>query len=144
MIYVNEEDLRIDGNVDLKALTVEIPVKSSTKEERKKPYVLRKRGYIRVHYNNEMYVLLFPRGYRWDGASIPFGFRWLIGAKGSPEFLFPSMVHDRLCENKDFIGRNRYLSSLIFKKLLIYCGVSEFKAGTMFHAVDNFQKFCGW
>lgn len=126
----------------------EVTVKNSrfySKEEMEKPYLCKTRVAFTVFYKNEQYVILIPKGYDWDGASIPFGFRWLIGAKGSPEFLIPSMVHDKMCENHQFINNNRYLSSLIFRELLLAYGVSKFKANVMFNAVDNFQKmFGGW
>ena len=55
------------------------------------------------------------------------------------------MVHDKLCENHDFVNHNRYLSSLIFERLLKVAGVNKIKRKVMFIAVDNYQKlFCGW
>ena len=54
------------------------------------------------------------------------------------------MIHDKLCENHDFIGNDRYLSSLIFERLLRVAGVNKLKRRVMFLAVDNFQRFCGW
>lgn len=42
--------------------------------------------------------IVIPSGYRWDGASIPRVFNWLIGAKLAPEFALASMVHDHLYE----------------------------------------------
>lgn len=145
MILVDDEkdNLKIfmDGEPELIVKTSRI----YTKEELKKPYLSKRRLTFTVYYNNEQYVILIPKGYDWDGATIPFGFRWLIGQKGKPEFLIPSCVHDKLCENHQFINNNRYLSSLIFRELLIAFGVSKFKANLMFNAVDNFQKlFGGW
>lgn len=120
--------------------------KAELKALRKKPYVNNADVAFTVYYKNEQYVLMFKKGYEWDGASIPFGLRWIVGAKGSPEFLIPSMVHDKLCENHAFVKYNRRLSSLIFKELLKACGVSSFKAKLMFIGVDNYQKLphCGW
>lgn len=121
-------------------------VKSSwkyPKEEMKKPYLNKTRCVFTVFYKDEQYAILCEKGYDWDGASIPFGFRWLIGAKGKPQFLVPSMVHDKLCENHNFIKNDRYLSSLIFRELLIVYKVGKFRANIMFNAVDNFQKVAG-
>ena len=81
-----------------------------------------------------------PKGYTWDGASIPFGFRWILGGKGNPKFLVPSCVHDRMCEEKGLVKYNRRLSSIIFKELLISCGCGKTRANIMFGAVDNYQK----
>ena len=144
--------INIDDEKDGLQITIDIPpcvaVKDALiylKEELKKPFINKKRVAMRVFYKDEQYFIVIPKGYDWDGATIPYGFRWIIGAKTSPEFLIPSMFHDRLCENHDFIKNDRYLSSLIFRELLIACGVGKFKANVMFNAVDNFQKiFGGW
>jgi hypothetical protein len=143
MLLVDNEELKI--YVDREPF---ITVKNSryySKEEMEKPYLNKTRCVFTIFYKEEQYVILCQKNYDWDGASIPFGFRWLIGAKGSPQFLVPSMVHDKLCENHSFVKNDRYLSSLIFRELLIAYGVGKFKANVMFNAVDNFQKlFGGW
>ena len=54
------------------------------------------------------------------------------------------MVHDKLCECHFLIDNDRELSSLIFKELLLACGVGRVRANTMHFAVNQFQKFCGW
>lgn len=141
MLLVDKEELKI--YVDREPfITVKSPLHYD-KEELKKPYLNKVTCMFTVYYNNEQYVIRCAKGYDWDGASIPFGFRWIIGAKGSPQFLVPSMVHDKLCENPHFIKNDRYLSSLIFRELLIAYKVNKFKANVMFHAVDNFQKIAG-
>ena len=142
---VDKDFLKITADIDLTALTVQIPLEVYDEELQKqikeKPYLNKKRAIFNVFYENDQYCLLFEKGYRWDGATIPKGFRWIVGQKGDPCFLLASMVHDKLCEHHEFIKNNRYLSSLIFRELLIACGVSEFKANIMFNAVDTFQKF---
>lgn len=94
--------------------------------------------------NNQMYNFEIAKGYCWDGASIPRAFWRLIGSKTDSSFLIASCVHDYMCENHECVGKNRNLSSKIFRGLLIATGVSKMKAQTMYLAVDNFQKFCGW
>ena len=50
------------------------------------------------------------------------------------------MVHDWLCEHKDFIIKDGVkISSDIFKDILELYGVSKFKAWTMATAVRAFQ-----
>ncbi len=119
-----------------------------TKEERaeisKKPYLNKRNITFYIDAGGEEYLLFFPEGYTWDGASIPFGFRWIIGSKGDPKFLIPSMVHDKMCECHYLINNNRNLSSRIFKELLIACGASKLKAQIMYLAVDNFQRTQNW
>ncbi len=148
IVWNSDEEIKITSSI-MPNCAVLVPLpnmsKSEKKELLKKPYINKKDVIFEIEYENEQYKLHFENGYTWDGASIPFGFRWLIGAKGSPQFLIPSMVHDRLCENHSFIKNNRYLSSLIFRKLLEANGIGVFRAMTMFHSVDNFQKvFGGW
>lgn len=118
--------------------------KEEKKEITKKPYLNKRNITFYIDTGGEEYTLFFPEGYAWDGASIPFGFRWIIGAKGNPKFLIPSMVHDKMCECHYLIENNRNLSSRIFKELLIACGASKLKAQIMYLAVDNFQKTQGW
>jgi len=113
-------------------------------EKKLKPFLNKTQVVFTVQYKDNQYTILVKKDYTWDGATIPFGFRWIIGAKGSPQFLIPSMVHDILCENKNLINHNRKLSSLVFKELLVACGSTRAKAHLMYLAVDNFQKFCGW
>lgn len=94
--------------------------------------------------NNKNYEFIIRKNYCWDGATIP-RFLWrLIGAKTDPSFLIPSLVHDVLCENKQYVNYDRNFSSCVFKALLLSAGVSKIKAQIMYIAVDNYQKFQGW
>ena len=90
------------------------------------------------------YEFLIPSGYTWDGASIPRIFWRLIGAKTDNRFLVPSLIHDVLCENHDYIDDDRYFSTIVFERLLYVSKVSAFNRWMIKHSVDNFQKFCGW
>ena len=99
---------------------------------------------VRITYIKDEYNFTVPKGYTWDGATIPRFFWRLIGSNTSPEFLIPSMIHDVLCENHHYINNDRYLSTLILERLLYCSGVSSFKRWLMKHSVDNFQKFQGW
>lgn len=143
MLLVDSEKDSLKILVDIEPITTVKNSRLCSKEQMKKPYINVERCVFTIFYKEEQFVILCEKGYDWDGASIPFGFRWLIGAKGSPQFLVPSMVHDKMCENHNFIKNNRYLSSLIFRELLIAYGVGKFKANVMFNAVDNFQKVAG-
>lgn len=124
--------------------TLPAHTKEARAEISKKPYLNKRNITFYIDAGGEEYLLFFPEGYTWDGASIPFGFRWIIGSKGDPKFLIPSMVHDKMCECHYLIGNNRNLSSRIFKELLIACGASKFKANIMYLAVDNFQRTQNW
>lgn len=82
--------------------------------------------------------------FTWDGASIPRIFWFIIGGKGSPEFLVASLLHDYICKNRIVVQNDRYLSSVILRDVLIACGTPKWKANLMFFCVDNWQKTQGW
>lgn len=93
---------------------------------------------------NRRYCFRAKEGYIWDGASIPWIAWKIIGAKTDPRFLVPSLVHDLLCENHEFVGNDRYFADKVFERLLYVSGVPAVKRWAMFHTVDNFQKTQGW
>ncbi len=109
-----------------------------------KPFLNKTDLKVKITYLSEEYEFSIPRGYTWDGASIPRFFWRLIGPKTSPDFLIPSMIHDVLCEHHDYIDFDRYLSTIVLERLLYCSGVNAFKRWIMKHSVDNFQKFQGW
>lgn len=92
-----------------------------------------------IHYD-----FTIAKDYCWDGASIPRIFWRLIGAKTDSKFLIPSLIHDVLCENHQYVKNNRYLADRIFERLLYVSGVPALSRWLMFHSVDNYQKFCKW
>lgn len=110
----------------------------------KYPFVCLQQIEVTIKYKDNTYKFSVPKGYRWDGATIPRIFWRLIGAKTDPRFLIPSMIHDVLCENKHYVDYNRYLADKVFERLLFVAGVPAFTRWLMFHSVDNFQKFNGW
>lgn len=121
----------------------------STPEEiddiNKKPYLLLHEIEVVILYKNKTYKFSVEKHYRWNGANIPFGLWNLIGSPSDNRFRIPSMLHDKLCENHDFIGYDRLLSSIIFERLLRVAGVNKIKRQVMFLAVDNFQRiFRNW
>lgn len=93
---------------------------------------------------NKTYEFPVFKGFCYDGASIPRVFWRLIGSNTDPRFLIASLIHDVLCENHDYVDNDRKFSSKVFRALLREAGVSKIKAQTMYLAVDNYQRFCGW
>ena len=92
----------------------------------------------------ESYTFTIQKDYRWDGASIPRFFWRLIGAKTDNRFLVPSLIHDVLCENHEYVENNRYFSTIVFERMLFVSRVHPFNRWLIKHSVDNYQKFCGW
>lgn len=148
IIWCNKDYLFITSNIEPQTGVLK-PLPSDTKEERKakldKPFINKLDTHFTVDYLGSVYAIDIPRGYRWDGASIPRIFWRLIGSKDDNSFLNASLVHDMLCEYKNLVEYDRQLSSMIFREILISSGVSKAKAYTMYYAVDIFQKyFCDW
>lgn len=91
------------------------------------------------------YIFTIPKGYCFDGASIPKGFWNLIGAPTDNRFLIPAMVHDTLCEHHNYINCDRALSTNVFNALLEASEVNPLKRCVMKNAVACFQSLlCGW
>lgn len=111
-------------------------------KNKKKPFILLNNVYyLSGEYKGlESYGIRINKGYNWNGANIP-RFLWrIVGSQYNPEFLPASMVHDWLCENKDFIIQDGVkISSIIFRDILVLSGVSRFKANIMMSAVYMFQ-----
>ena len=120
--------------------------KEEQKEINKKPFINRTdlKVILVDSVNCEKYEFTIPKDYTWDGASIPRFFWRLIGAKTDPKFLIPSLIHDVLCENHDYVDNERYFSTIVFERLLYVSGVNGLSRWMMKHSVDNFQKFCDW
>ncbi len=125
-------------------------IPSMTKQEKlnisKYPFFNRKDLIVKLSdiRKKKDYMFCIPKGYCWDGATIPRLFWRLIGAKTDSSFLIPSMIHDALCEHHEYVDNDRYFADKIFERLLYTSGVHGFNRWLMFHCVDNFQKLCNW
>lgn len=148
MIFCNNDLITITSDVEphvCNRLYLPLIDEEEREDIKKKPFMCKVNVHFFIQYQGEEYRIFIPKCYTWDGATIPFGFRWMLGGKGNPEFLVASCVHDKLCECKYLVNHDRYLSSIIFRELLIACGCNKIKANIMFGAVDTFQKFVkGW
>lgn len=116
------------------------------REINKKPFICEEELKVILvdEIEQETYEFLIPAGYTWDGASIPRVFWRLIGSNNDQRFLVPSLIHDVVCENHDYIDSDRYFSTIIFERLLYVSKVNPISRWLIKHCVDNFQKFCGW
>ena len=118
------------------------PLISVSPHEEQKPFKLMNDvSYLSGKYNGKTgYCIRINCGYTWDGATIP-RFLWrVVGSRFNPEFLPASMVHDWLCENKDFIEKDGVkISSDIFREILILYKVPVWKAKLMATAVRCYQ-----
>lgn len=128
------------------------PCPGDTEEQQKdklaKPFMNMDNLDVKIIYKNKhgetcQYCFTIPQYYTWDGASIPRVFWRLIGSKTDPKFMIASMVHDVLCENKEYVHNNRYLSTIVLEKLCKQGGTGPFRRWAIKHSVDNYQKLVG-
>ena len=110
-----------------------------------KPFYTSKSLSLMVFYKGNTYDFQIEAGYEWNGANVPWLAWKIIGQQFDPRFKLASCVHDYLCENKEVIAYDRYLSTLIFEALCEHFGrFNSLKRFLMFHTVDNAQKFRNW
>ena len=93
---------------------------------------------------DRIYEFDIPKGYCFDGASIPRFFWRVIGSPTNNSFLIAALVHDVLCENHQYVMNDVEFSTEVFNALLESSKVSKFKRYLMKHSVNLFQRFCGW
>ena len=111
------------------------------------PFINRRDLKVKLFDNekSKSYGFEIPKGYCFDGASIPRVFWRLIGSKTDNSFLIPALVHDILCEHHNYIDNDREFSTEVFNALLEVSEVGKFKRFLMKHSVNVFQKlFCKW
>ena len=86
--------------------------------------------------------IFIPAGFWWDGASVPFPARWLIGDPFQDEFIVPSLIHDWYCDNtKTTIART--LADAVFWELLRIERVPRWKRFAMWFGV-RFWSLLFW
>ena len=119
--------------------------KEETKEINQKPFICEEELKVELKDKVECisYEFYISKGYTWDGATIPRVFWRLIGSKTDNRFLVPSLIHDVLCENHDYVDNDRYFSTIVFERLLYVSKVNAFNRWMIKHSVDNFQKVAG-
>lgn len=115
------------------------------KEINKKPFInlSELKVILQDKIEQETYEFVIPKDYTWNGANIPRVFWRLMGSMTDNRFLIPSLLHDTLCENHDYIDDDRYFSTIVFERLLYVSKVNPFSRWLMKHSVDNYQKICG-
>lgn len=121
--------------------------KDEKKSVKKYPFMNKRllKVFVKDKRKNTEYDFEIPKGYCFDGASVPRFFWRIIGANTDNKFLVAAMVHDYMCENHTCVGNDRALSTLIFDSLLKTSEVGNFKRFLMKNSVDIFQKlFCHW
>lgn len=95
---------------------------------------------IRYQYNNEVKGFTIPKGYEYDGASIP-----ILRSDFQPKFLRASLVHDWFCDayndrHKTRIDFDVEEMSEVFGEILKLDGVGYLHAEAMEMAVTVFKS----
>ena len=114
---------------------------------KKYPFVNKQKLTVRLIDNvkQKTYEFDIPKGYCFDGASVPRFFWRIIGAPTDNEFLIAALVHDVMCENHSYIMNDRKFSTEVFNALLKVSKVSKVKRFLMVSGINIFQKFfCDW
>lgn len=95
--------------------------------------------------NSKTYKFAIPKGYCYDGASIPRLFWRVIGANTDNAFLIAALIHDVLCENHHYVDNDKSFSTNVFNALLKCSDVGALRRFLMKNSVACFQTlFCGW
>jgi len=123
----------------------------SLSEEEKKsikkfPFVNKKTIKVKLVdiQKKKTYEFEIPKGYCFDGATIPRFFWRIIGSNTDNKFLIAALVHDALCENHNYVDNDRLFSTQVFNALLEFSDVSPFKRFCMKTSVNFYQRFCSW
>ena len=122
-----------------------------TEEEKKSikkfPFICRKAVQVKLFdkIKSRSYGFTIPKGYCYDGASIPRAFWRLVGAPTDNKFLIAALVHDVLCENHQYIMNDRSFSTNVFNALLEVSEVNQVQRFFMKNSVACFQTLlCDW
>lgn len=105
-----------------------------------KPFYLEEHVFFIVEYANKKIRERIQRGFKSDGCTIPYVFRWLMGCPHTGAYLPASLIHDWILEHPEVVHYNRQFASRIFKQALLNEGVSPLKAHVMYMAVEFWQS----
>ena len=147
--WFEDDELSIEFS-DIPHVCIRYILPSSTPAEiksiKKYPFINKRALNVRLCDNEkeEIYTFTIPKGYCFDGASVPKFFHRVIGANTDNKFLIAALVHDVLCENHSYVNYDRQFSSKVFNALLEVSEVNAFKRFLMKHSVNIFQIFQGW
>ena len=116
------------------------------KSKKRYPFINKKTLKVELidYRKNKVYKFEIPKGYCFDGATVPRFFWRIIGSNTDNKFLIAALVHDVLCENHHYVDSDRKFSAQVFNALLEASEVSPIKRFLMKNSVDFYQRFCHW
>ncbi len=148
--WINNKDLAISFTAEpLIGIRYILPSMSDEEKRsvKKYPFINKTSVFVKIHDKKaeKYFSFCIPKGYCFDGASVPRFFWRIIGSNTDNKFLVAALVHDYMCENHNCIDSDRTLSTRIFDSLLKVSQVGGLKRFFMKNSVDIFQKlFCEW
>ena len=149
ILWFEDEELAIKfGGIPHVCVRYVLPSSTPAEVEsiKKYPFINKKELKVALidKVKEDVYYFIIPKGYCYDGATVPKFFWRVIGPNTDNSFLIPALIHDVLCENHHYINNDREFSTKVFNALLEVAEVPPFKRFLMKNSVDLFQRFCGW
>ncbi len=136
---------------DVPQVGVRYYLPSMSKEEKKSiqkyPFICKKDLSVCLadYRKNKSYNFTIPKGYCYDGASIPRLFWRIVGSNTDNRFLIPALIHDVLCEHHNYVNNDRKFSTNVFNALLEANGINALQRFFMKNSVGFFQTLvCKW
>ena len=120
--------------------------KAEKKSIKKYPFINKRLLKVKLldKKNDKTYYFEIPKGYCFDGASVPRFFWRVIGSNTDNKFLMAALIHDVLCENHHYVDNDKAFSTQVFNALLEASDVNFIKRFFMKHSVNFYQSFCNW
>lgn len=150
MEWYKDEKLSISFS-DTPRVCMRYLLPTHTEEEKKSikkyPFICKTTLEIKLgdFIKDRIYQFTIPKGYCYDGASVPRIFWRFIGAPTDNSFLIPALVHDVLCEHHEYVMNDRAFSTEVFNALLKVSEVGKCKRFLMKNSVACYQAlFCDW
>lgn len=149
ILWYDDEELAINFNEN-PHVCMRYILPSSTPDEIKSikryPFICKTQLDVELYdkTKEEIYNFTVPKGYCYDGATIPKIFWRIIGSNTDNSFIIPALIHDVLCENHKYVNNDREFSTKVFNALLEVEEVPAWKRYLIKNSVDFFQRFCGW
>lgn len=106
------------------------------------PYIQPSSPLNDIQSSAKIYAFTIPKGYCYDGASIPRAFWRVVGAPTDNRFLIAALVHDVLCEHHEYVNNDRAFSTNVFNALLKCSDVGCVRRFLMKNSVACFQTVC--
>lgn len=108
----------------------------------KDDYVVANRIEAILFTDKGKYKIILPFGFKCDGLSVPFAFRWFLPSWSDTNFIYnlAGAIHDALYGNAGFDKFTREECDDIFRGILRESSIGRFKAGCADLAVGWFGK----